>query len=129
MVRLVILLFLAQVVLCALALISCLSAEKRDVRGLPRSLWVLVIVLLPLAGPIAWFVAGRDAGPARGARPTGTGSARRPVAPDDDPEFLRSVAERGRRQDEELFNRWEEDLRRREKDLRRREDEQDRPEV
>ncbi|MFC0005739.1 PLD nuclease N-terminal domain-containing protein [Micromonospora siamensis] len=122
MVRLAILLVLAHVVLGALALISCLSAEKREVRSLPWPVWVPVIVFLPLAGPIAWFVAGRDTGPAHGARPTGTGNSRRPVAPDDDPEFLRSVAERGRRQDEELFDRWE-------RDLRRREDEQDRPEV
>lgn len=51
----------------------------------------------------------------------------RPVAPDDDPEFLRSIEERSRRQDSELFRRWEEDLRRREEDLRRREGEEDRP--
>ncbi|TWH68733.1 hypothetical protein JD77_03731 [Micromonospora olivasterospora] len=58
---------------------------------------------------------------------------RRPVAPDDDPEFLESLADRSRRQDQELFRRWEEDLRRREDDLRRREGdpprEDHRPEV
>jgi hypothetical protein len=55
------------------------------------------------------------------------------VAPDDDPEFLRSVEERAKQQDAELFRRWEEDLRRREDDLRRRDGEPpregDRPEV
>ncbi|MBM0259158.1 hypothetical protein JNW89_22870, partial [Micromonospora sp. 4G55] len=70
-------------------------------------------------------------GPA-GPAPTGR-DRRRPVAPDDDPEFLDSIADRSRRDDEELFRRWEEDLRRREDDLRHREGdpprEEDRPEV
>lgn len=44
-------------------------------------------------------------------------------APDDDPAFLRSV-ERSRRDDQEMFSKWEADLRRREEELRRRDGEQ-----
>ncbi|TDC46491.1 PLDc_N domain-containing protein, partial [Micromonospora sp. KC207] len=93
--------------------------------------------VFPLVGPIAWFLAGRQrpaghAGRSRRA-PGARGGPRRPPAPDDDPEFLESLAERSRRQDDELFHRWEEDLRRREDDLRRREGdpprEENRPEV
>ncbi|MBO4161671.1 PLDc_N domain-containing protein [Micromonospora sp. MMS20-R2-23] len=120
MARLYVVLFLLQVVLAAGALISCLSAEDEGIRGLPRFAWVLVILVFPLVGSIAWFLAGRPAptGDRRGGWPSGTGS-RRPVAPDDDPEFLKSIDERASRDDNALFQRWEEDLRRREDDLRR----------
>ncbi|MCM0675396.1 PLD nuclease N-terminal domain-containing protein [Micromonospora phytophila] len=139
MARLYVLLFLAQIVLAVCALISCLSAEEGEIRALPRIAWVLIILFFPLLGSIAWFVAGRERVPGRpaGGAPKGrvlpTRERPRPVAPDDDPEFLRSIEERSRHQDQELFHRWEEDLRRREDDLRRRDGEppreEDRPEV
>ena len=138
MARLYVLLFLAQIVLAVCALISCLSAEEGQIRALPRVAWVLIILFFPLVGSIAWFVAGREPGSRapRTAWPVGNGFAerqRRPLAPDDDPEFLRSVQDRSRGKDEELFSRWEEDLRRREDDLRRRDGEppreEHRPEV
>lgn len=125
MARLYVLLFVVQIVLAVCALISCLSAEEGQIRALPRIAWVLIILFFPLVGSIAWFVAGRQ--PSPGARKGwpggGTGGAERqrprPVAPDDDPEFLRSVQDRAKNEDQELFRRWEEDLRRREDDLRR----------
>ncbi|GGL87660.1 hypothetical protein GCM10012279_01680 [Micromonospora yangpuensis] len=107
MVRLFILLFFVQVVCAALALISCLSAEKGTVRAMPRPAWVAVILLVPLLGWIAWFLAGRP----RPVTPIGTRPARGPAAPDDDPEFLRAIAERAAKQDHDLFRRLEEDLR------------------
>lgn len=120
MARLYVLLFLIQVVLAACALISCLSADDGAVRGLPRFAWVLIILVLPLVGSIAWFLVGRPApeGDRRRGRSSGPGS-RRPLAPDDDPEFLKSIDERAHRDDHALFQRWEEDLRRREDGLRR----------
>jgi hypothetical protein len=45
---------------------------------------------------------------------------RAPVAPDDDPEFLRGLAA-SRKEDEDLLKNWEADLRRREEELRKRE--------
>ncbi|WP_433531831.1 PLD nuclease N-terminal domain-containing protein [Micromonospora sp. CA-263727] len=137
MARLYILLFVVQVVLAVCALISCLSAEEDDIRHLPRIVWVLMILFFPLVGSIAWFVAGRErrAGSrtwATGLRPAEHRPAR-PLAPDDDPEFLRSIEESSRKEDQELFRRWEEDLRKREDDLRKREGdpprEEPRPEV
>ncbi|WP_433688442.1 PLD nuclease N-terminal domain-containing protein [Micromonospora carbonacea] len=134
MARLYVLLFLVQIALAVCALISCLSAEEGAIRGLPRFAWVLVILFFPLVGAIAWFLAGRQR-PAGGPGTTrsAAGGPRRPLAPDDDPEFLDSLAERARRQDAELFRRWEEDLRRREDDLRHHEGdpprEENRPEV
>ncbi|MDG4792656.1 PLD nuclease N-terminal domain-containing protein [Micromonospora sp. WMMD1082] len=137
MARLYILLFLVQVVLAVCALISCLSAEEDGIRHLPRIAWLLIILFFPLVGAIAWFVAGRDRTTTGGSTPWATGGRpaerARPPAPDDDPEFLRSIEERSRKEDQELFRRWEEDLRKREDDLRKREGEppreEPRPEV
>ncbi|MEH1102715.1 PLD nuclease N-terminal domain-containing protein [Micromonospora sp. CPCC 205561] len=139
MARLYALLFVVQIVLAVCALISCLSAEEGEIRALPRIAWVLIILFFPLLGSVAWFAAGRARGSARaagGGAPKGRvrpGRERpRPVAPDDDPEFLRSLGEPSRREDQELFRRWEEDLRRREDEMRRRDGEppreEDRPE-
>ncbi|PTA46744.1 PLD nuclease N-terminal domain-containing protein [Micromonospora sp. RP3T] len=132
MARLYVLLFLVQVVLAVCALISCLSAEDGQVKALPRMIWVLVILFFPVVGSIAWFVAGRER-PTGPAGVTGSGGpaapARRPVAPDDDPDFLASLDKRSRDEDQERLRRWEEDLRRREAELRDRPDDRDRPEV
>lgn len=102
MVRLFILLAGAALVLLVLALISVLSAER--VRNAPRAVWVLVILLLPIAGPIAYFFAGRPID--RSGRPS-----RRPSSPDDDPDFLRSMGgDEQSRRDRELLAQWEREL-------------------
>lgn len=102
-------------------------SDPSTVRNLPKLAWLVLIVLLPLIGGIAWLVAGRPetagaapgsrvAGgrapghrpppgrrPAPGARPQ-TGGPRRPPAPrgpDDDPEFLRRLDEQLRRPGED----------------------------
>jgi hypothetical protein len=121
--RLYMLLFALEILLVALALISCLSAEDGEVRALPRYIWVIVILLFPLVGSIVYFVVGRPVkGTPRTSRPVGGGfpeSGRPRRAPDDDPEFLRQLDEQARKQDEEMLRRWEADLRQREDKLRR----------
>jgi phospholipase D-like protein len=119
MFRVVSLLSLASVALAAVALISCLSVEdKRQIRAMPRFAWVIAILLVPLAGAIAWFVFGRPhrpAGPRVTWRPSG-GPVEPPErrAPDDDPEFLRSLNDLTlSEEDEELLRRWSEDEKRR----------------
>jgi hypothetical protein len=104
--------------LALFAVIDCLSRDDDEIRGLPKVLWVLVILLFPLLGSLAWFIAGRPRGaalPGRAAsagsgggerrfgRPTGGSTGGRVVAPDDDPEFLRRLDEqrRKRRADDE----------------------------
>lgn len=126
--RLLAILVLIDLALLVAALIDCLSVEPQDVRGLPRPLWVVLILFASPVGPIMWFVAGRPvSAPAVGRAPVwrpGTGLPEtqkpRPVAPDDDPEFLAGLSrgDGGRREDEDLLQRWEEDLRRREEELR-----------
>jgi hypothetical protein len=119
-------LFLADLVLTVVAVIDCLSTDEYEVRNLPQLAWVFIILLFSPIGSIAWFVAGRpqraNVGAAGAWRPgNGFPEYDRPRAPDDDPDFTRG---RARREDEEMFSKWEADLRRREEDLRRREREQ-----
>ena len=60
---------LVLLVLTIYALVDCVQTEESRQRNLPKALWLLLILLFPLVGPIAWFLAGRP-GPARavGAR-------------------------------------------------------------
>lgn len=84
---------LALLIYCVL---DVLTTPREAVRGLPKPLWLLV-VLPPLIGPAAWFLAGRP--------PSGT--ARSPLrprpapergAPDDDEDFLRELRRRAEEQ-------------------------------
>ena len=106
MVRLFVFLAAVQLVLLVLALISALSAVK--VRNMPRVLWVLVILLIPLLGPLTYFAWGRPKAPPREHGPVLRHKSR-PAAPDDDPDFLRSVDTEQSRRDRELLAQWERD--------------------
>lgn len=58
---------LALLVFC---LIDCVQSEPGRVRNLARGWWIVLIVVLPLVGGIAWLVAGRPL-PASPVRRTG----------------------------------------------------------
>ncbi|MFI9720246.1 PLD nuclease N-terminal domain-containing protein [Streptomyces sp. NPDC052396] len=85
--------FLLILALWIYAFVDCLNTPEQEVRGLPKVAWVLIILLFGevLLGPVAWLIAGRPR--TATARP-GQGTW---VAPDDNPEFLRSL---GRDRDE-----------------------------
>lgn len=70
--------------------------DRSRVKGLPKIVWVLIVLVLPIIGAVLWFFLGRERLSERGG---GRGSVRRgPRAPDDDPEFLRKL---GREQAQE----------------------------
>ena len=125
--RFFLLLDLATLALLVYCLIDCIQTDSALVRNLPKPFWLILIVLLPLVGGIAWLVAGRPertepAATGRGSwpQPRGRGASAqppRPLGPDDDEEFLRQMraidAEHQRTLDQ-----WERDLRDRERRLR-----------
>lgn len=77
------------------ALIDCIRTEEEGIKGLPKIAWILLIVLVSYLGPIAWIVAGRER-----EWPTFP-EQQRPLAPDDDPDFLRKLDKDLRRRDQD----------------------------
>jgi len=79
-------------------IVDCAVQPAIRHRGVPKPVWLLIVVLLPVLGGILWFVVGRS-------RETAAALRR---APDDDPEFLGKIGtisdqdERIRRLEEEL---------------------------
>jgi hypothetical protein len=69
------------------SLIDCIQSDEGEVRRLPKGLWILVIVLAPLLGAVAWLFLGRP----KPSRPMSPPASPRPLAPDDDPDFLRGL--------------------------------------
>jgi hypothetical protein len=77
------------VVLAIYCLVQLAQSRADLVRTLPRWLWALVIALIPVLGPVGWLVLGRPQGP----RPSPPPRQGRPLAPDDNPDFLRRLRE------------------------------------
>jgi len=68
-------------------LTDCVQTPEDRVKGLPKIAWVIIILLFPLAGGGAWFLAGRPSRPS----PIQDRRPNRPRGPDDDPDFLRGL--------------------------------------
>ena len=101
---------LFTVVLFALwvyTLIEVLGTSEAAMRALPKAAWIIIVLLLPLIGVVAWWVAGRPEGPrhpsaSERTQPTfpeynrpGRAAA---VDPEKDEEFLKQVRERAEEQ-------------------------------
>jgi hypothetical protein len=106
--------YLLVIALWIYAFVDCLGTSERDVRGLPKVVWLLIILFLGevMIGPLMWLAVGKRRGPAmtadgsapsqwhragrHGGQGTDLGSEAGPrewIAPDDNPEFLRSLSE------------------------------------
>ena len=59
MARVLLLAALAVVLVTVFTVIDCALTERYRVRALPRTLWLVLIVLLPVAGPFLWWTVGR----------------------------------------------------------------------
>ncbi|MFF5091715.1 PLD nuclease N-terminal domain-containing protein [Streptomyces niveus] len=89
-----VLMILVPLALSIYAFIDCITTDEKDVRHIPKPVWAILVLLFPLVGSIAWLMVGR--------KPTaGIGSAggRRGgwVAPDDNPDFLKSLEKDGKK--------------------------------
>ncbi|MBA2445662.1 MAG: PLDc_N domain-containing protein [Nocardioidaceae bacterium] len=83
--------FLPAILLIVIAIycwVEIAQSDPRQVRQLSRGMWALV-VLVPLAGPVAWLIGGRPNG--EEVRKTPPRPRPRVIAPDDDPDFLRGL--------------------------------------
>jgi hypothetical protein len=137
-------LFLVALAVWLYCLLDAITADGGQVRGLPKGVWVVVLLVTFEIGAVAWLLwgrprerggtaprsggrprlgsSGRTAWPARPGgppqRPPGFGRSG-PPPPDDDPEFLARLDRQRAQEHEKLLGSWEEDLRRREEELRR----------
>lgn len=107
---------LVQILLAVYALVDCLRTDKSDLPGrLPRAFWLLIIIVLPVFGPLAWIViswASKAESPdgrveiPRNPLDILRGSSQSsqpqeveiPQAPDDNPDFLFSLEAKMRRE-------------------------------
>lgn len=96
-----VLLFLVPLALSVYAFIDCISTPEEDVRHMPKPLWAILVLIFPVVGSVSWIIAGKRRSPAaegwggvRGGRPR-----QRWVAPDDNPDFLKSLDDGPRRDD------------------------------
>lgn len=124
------LIILVMSVYCVLDVIT---TDPRAARHLPKVMWLMVVLMVPLVGSLAWLLVGRPVpgATAEGAQPAApqwdvrasdaSAAPRRAkggvVAPDDDPEFLDQLR-RVNDEHERMLKQWEADLRKREDDLR-----------
>ncbi|MEV0777921.1 PLD nuclease N-terminal domain-containing protein [Streptomyces sp. NPDC050428] len=87
-----VLMILVPLALSIYAFIDCITTDEKDIRHIPKPIWAILVLLFPLVGSIAWLMVGR--------KPTArSGSAGRRggwVAPDDNPDFLKSLEKDGK---------------------------------
>ncbi len=99
---------LVTLALWIFSLVDVIGSDEGRIRHLPKVWWLLIVLFFPLAGSIAWLVAGRPAdgqsrrSPYERATPAypeydrpGRAAA---ASPEDDEEFLRQVRERAEEQ-------------------------------
>lgn len=74
--------FLLAIALAVYALTDLAGSDARRRGGIPKAVWTVLILVIPILGPIAWLLVSRVA-----TAPPSTGPSA-PLAPDDDPDFL-----------------------------------------
>ncbi|MBM6399912.1 PLD nuclease N-terminal domain-containing protein [Phycicoccus sonneratiae] len=100
--------YVLSLALTVYCLIDCLQTDEVVVRNLPKIAWVMLVLLFPVVGPVAWLVAGRpdrdsarqymtqqerwEADYRRRERDKEVRERRQPPrGPDDDPDFLKGI--------------------------------------
>lgn len=82
---------LAYLALTVYAVADAAQHPERKPYGVHKALWVLAILILPVVGALAWLIVKYTTG-GDGSSPRG-----KPVAPDDDPEYLRWLEQQRKR--------------------------------
>jgi hypothetical protein len=124
------------------ALLDCISTDSSLCRNLPKGVWLIVVLLLPDIGSLAWLLLGRPEKAHWRPGSTDYRAPRRAVGIEDDPRYSGPASVTDRRSaelDAELarwetkkpesstdpatteLDAWETELNRREAELRRRE--------
>jgi hypothetical protein len=104
------------------AIFDVIATDEILVRNLPKGLWLVLVIFVPVVGPLAWLIMGRPmyAGWQPGGQRAPESKRQAPRGIEDDPGWSGTNAAPQRSADE--LRRWERDLARREEELRRRDD-------
>ena len=86
---------LALVGLWAFSLFDAVTSDPTRVRRLPKLVWIVLVVLLPDVGAVAWLLLGR---PQREYVPADTKRRRRVLGPEDAPDFEERIRRGMRRE-------------------------------
>jgi hypothetical protein len=90
MIRFDIIFALIELGLLIFCLVDVISIYESRIKTLNKLAWVFIIIILPIIGPVLWLVIGKD----RSAnRPAERARDARPLAPDDDPAFLKTAGQ------------------------------------
>ncbi|AFR49069.1 PLD nuclease N-terminal domain-containing protein [Gordonia sp. KTR9] len=99
---------LIYLVILVVALIDIIKTDDAAVRGLPKFAWVVLVVMIPLAGALVWLAVGRPTADERPRRQHSGATSEFPEYdhpgryiprdPEADREFLRQVRERAEQQ-------------------------------
>jgi hypothetical protein len=120
------------------AILDCISTDSALCRNLPKGVWLIVVLLLPDIGSLAWLLLGRPEKAHWRPGSTDYRGPRRPIGIEDDPRYSAPASVTDRKSaelDAELarweaqqapdaepdLDAWEAELNRREAELRRRE--------
>lgn len=116
--RLLIPLIIIAVGFLIYGVIDVIRTPGRDMRYINKASWLLVVILVPIAGTVLWIMWGtKGKGGKPAPRPTGQ------RAPDDDEAFLRSLRiQREQEAKEAELRAKEAELRKLENDLRKNQD-------
>lgn len=93
-------LIVAAVIFIVYAVIDCALTDTYRVRGVPKAVWILVILFIPVIGGLLWFIIGRGRAKQQ--------QRARGLGPDDDPDFLSKL--KADREREERIRRLEQKL-------------------
>jgi hypothetical protein len=100
--------FLLLLMLDIFCVIDIISSRDDEVRNLPKIAWLLLVLIFPPIGAVAWLVAGRPQSAGSGRSPYERPASAFPeydrpgraagLTPESDEEFLRKIRERAEQQ-------------------------------
>lgn len=111
--------FIVVMALWIYALLDLIQTDEILVRNLPKMMWLLLVIFIPMVGSLAWIIAGR---PLYAGWAPGGSQERRPrarLAPEDRPDWSLAFPPASGPSAADL-QRWEDDLARRERELEQR---------
>jgi hypothetical protein len=97
------------------ALLDCIATDSAMCRNLPKLLWIVLVVILPVIGAVAWLLLGRPEKAHWRPGSTDYSSSRGPVAVEDAPRYSSTpiITDRRSRELDAELERWEQEQRRR----------------